>query len=119
MKLTDQPHHRLTIKELSPDELSVFIEGIRQRRLEPVRIYREAQELKNQYRMNKTKAKLDRKMAVFNKAQGVADKAVARLEKLSFEIKALLFQLTELDGVPNEETGHTNTSAEGESTEGS
>ncbi len=117
MKIADQPHHRLTIAELTPEQLDAHLNGIRERRLQSVRTYSEAQHLKNQYIAGKTRGKLDKKLAMFNKLSGTIEKATEKLEKYAIDIKTLLLEL-EILGERNAEIGNIKDTAKDQSAQG-
>lgn len=117
MKIVDQPHHRLTVLELTPEQLDEQLRGIRERRLQSVRLYSEAQHLKNQYVAGKTRAKLDKKLATFNKLVGTIEAGLAKLDNYAVDIKTLLLEL-EILGERNAEIGNIKDTAKDQSAEG-
>ena len=117
MKITDQPHHRLTIAELTTEQVDVHLQGIRERRLAPIRHYAEAQHLKDLYVAGKTRGKLDKKLAMFNKLGGTIDKAIEKLDKYAIDIKTLMLEL-EILGERNAEIGNLKDTSEDQSAKG-
>lgn len=94
----DNPLHRIEIREMSVEELDLFIETIRENRLAPLRIYKEAQELRKRLQDDRLIAKLDKHIKMMGKEVEAYDKAVGKLEKRVLNIKAIKLELEDAGG---------------------
>lgn len=105
--MTDLPTHRIVINEMTNEELDRFLESVRERRLAPVRIYKEALALKARVAEEKAIAKLDKQIHMLDKEIVSLDKAIAKVEKRVLNIKAIKL---EVEGLAAYETsGHAGT----------
>jgi hypothetical protein len=114
MKLADQPHHRLTIDELTTEQVDALLEVIREKRLKSVRNYAEAQHLKDLYAAGKTRAKLDKKLKMFEKLNKTILTQTDKLEKYAIDLKTLMLELSIL-GERNAEIGNLKDTAKDQS----
>jgi len=114
MKIVDQPHHRLTIAELTTEQIDEHLTIIRDRRLQSVRNYAEAQHLKDLYVAGKTRAKLDKKLKMFEKLNNTIITQTEKLEKYAIDLKTLLLEL-EILGERNAEIGNLKDTAKDQS----
>ena len=89
----DTPTHRLTIAELSDDEIDNMLQGIRVRRLQAWNKYQEAQELKKKAQNERQYDKLIKQCNKMEKLFSDIDARFEKLEKLALEIRALRLEI--------------------------
>lgn len=95
--LHDSPLHRIVITEMTAEQVDAHLNGIRERRLKPIRIYKEAMELKKQLLASKLTAKLDKTLKMFEKELAQDEKYIKKLEKRATMIRAILLELEDYD----------------------
>lgn len=89
----DTPIHRKTFLEMSDEEQIVFIENLQKRRLEPVNTYLEIKEAKRKVELEKLNAKLDKKLAAFEKCNAQCEKYLQQLSEKANELKMIKLQI--------------------------
>lgn len=89
----DTPIHRKTFLEMSDDEQIIFIENLQKRRLEPVNTYLEIKEAKRKVELEKLNAKLDKKLAAFEKCNAQCEKYLQQLSEKANELKMIKLQI--------------------------
>jgi hypothetical protein len=102
MKIADQPHHRVTVTEMSEEQINAFIESVRKRRAEPIRVYEEAVSLARSAKKGKIVEKLDKKAVILKKKLASLDKLMNEVEKKAHEVKVIMFEIEELGGLDEE-----------------
>lgn len=83
---------------MTDEELDAHLTKIRERRLEPIRIYEEQQALKLKLIEAKLIAKFDKQHKMFEKELAAADKAYSKLEARALKMKALALEIEEICG---------------------
>lgn len=110
----DNPMHRITITEMSSEELDAHITRIRDRRLNPIRIYAEAQELRQRVIAGKLSARLDKQIHMLKKELDQHEKMLTKLDKRVLNIKALELELEDVvRTIDPEGTGGTERAVDG------
>lgn len=92
-EIIDNPIERKNITQLTTDQLEAFLDGIRERRLDPVRLYKEALAQKKEVSDMKAKEKLDKQLAMLEKEIASLDKAIEKVEKRVNNVRALRLEL--------------------------
>lgn len=112
--MKDNPLHRIEIREMTVPQLDLFLEGIREQRLAPLRIYKEAQALKKRLLDERLIAKLDKHIKMMGKEIEAFDKVLAKLEKRVINIKAIKVEIDDRDLAPPTEGEEDEASGLGE-----
>lgn len=89
----DTPVKRLNITEMSDDQLTSWLVGIRERRLRAVQIFEETQALKDRAYKLKLDAKFEHEMKMFERERTQLDKVIEKVEKRATGLRALQLQL--------------------------
>ena len=89
----DTPIKRVNITEMTDDQLSSWLIGIRERRLKAVQIFEESQALKEQARKLKLDKKLEHELKMFERERTQLDKVIEKVEKRATGLRALQLQL--------------------------
>jgi hypothetical protein len=115
----DTPTHRLSVAELSDEDLDKLLLVKREARMMAQVIYERALATRMRAKEDKLRDTIDKKLKQFEKSIESADKAIDRMWRLCNEVRALRLQLSgEVDvDVPVERPGARGT-AEGERPEG-
>lgn len=79
---------------LTPTEREDFLVNIRNARLDVVRRYEEAVAQRSAIKNEKIAAKVDKKLAQFQKQLLAVDKNISKLEEINNQISALVLQKT-------------------------
>lgn len=91
--IVDEPTHRVQLTELSIAQQEVFLEGIRERRLNALRVYEQVQAAKKQARDEKLAVKAGKLISRMEKRVIALDKSITDLEALLKDAKAMLILL--------------------------
>ena len=89
----DTPIHRKTFLEMSDEEQILFIQQLQKRRLESVNTYTEIKEAKRKVELEKLNAKLEKKLAAFEKCNIQCEKYLTQLTEKANELKMLKLQI--------------------------
>jgi|TARA_R100001530_G_scaffold72874_2_gene51428 hypothetical protein len=89
----DTPIHRKHAGEMSDEEHEAFIDGIRERRLAPIKAYEEAVLLRAEARKQHLEGQLDKQLEMFEKEMVRAEKVMDALEKRSIKLRAIKLEL--------------------------
>ena len=89
----DTPMHRVTISEMSSNQLVLFIESLRERRLKPVRMYEEEVAAVKLVKDAQSREKLEKHLALLQKEFERIDRCLGSMEKRVFQIRTLRFEL--------------------------
>ncbi len=91
--IQDEPTERFTLDMLTVPQQEALLEQIRQRRLEPLRIYEELQAKKKLVKDDKLLIKIGKTSAKLQKKMDAAEKATQEAEALIREVKGLLIEM--------------------------
>lgn len=91
--IVDSPTHRIRLDELSIAQQEVFLESIRERRLNALRVYEELQAAKKQAADEKLAVKAGKLVARMEKRVLTLDKAIADFETLLKDAKSMMILL--------------------------
>ena len=112
--IPDTPTHRLTIEELTNEQLEAHLIGIRERRLRAYQEYEHAMKLRERVKQDRAREKLDRKLAQLARTLEQLDKKLAAVEKIVIETQALRIEAgvwhveaTDGAGNPRDATGES------------
>lgn len=91
--IKDTPTHRATINEIADDEYETFLNGIRERRLQPIKVYAEGQALKAKVKLEKDKIKLDKQLILMEKNRERLEFAMVKYEERARMIRRLQIEI--------------------------
>jgi hypothetical protein len=97
----DSPTYRQSILEATLKDNEVWLAGIRERRLKPIRIFAEAEEARLKAKHDRINEKLAKKLASMQKKMEAVDKGIAAIEQGMLEVQALVIQLEAEGGTVN------------------
>ena len=89
----DSPTETLNINAMSSDELDELIEAIRERRMEPVRHFEEAQRLEREQRQSKLTEQLKKQNELFMKELERVDRGLDKLTTRSVKIRTIRLEM--------------------------
>jgi hypothetical protein len=89
----DSAMHRASVDELTPDELDKLVVEIRERRMLPVKVYEKTLALKKTKLEAGLRTRLDKQMELLSRDIERVDKAMDRLEKRAFGVRALRIEI--------------------------
>ena len=92
----DTPIALASIKEMTPEERNIHIDGIRERRLAPVRAYEQLNAMQAEARKEKLEAQWEKALEMFQKDLARADKAMENLERRQTKLRALELEIETL-----------------------
>ena len=98
----DTPIDLASIKEMTDDEIDRHVEGIRERRLQPVRDYEESQALKAMSRRAGLDKQLSQHQKMFEKELARADVAVDKLVARARKLRGVRLELELIEEEYNE-----------------
>lgn len=81
------------ITRVTDDDIVKYLEGIRERRLRAVRVYKKLQAEKERIEDERTRDRLDKEVVQLGKGLARVDKAIDALEDRASKIRALKLQL--------------------------
>lgn len=93
MEIEDTPTHRTTFDELSLDTKMLYLEQIRDRRLEARRVYDELMSARKAVKDEKLLAKVDRLAKKISTRIDKIDKMVEECESMYREVKAIHLEI--------------------------
>lgn len=91
--MIDSPIELASIDKLSIDEIDKLLEGIRERRLRPIRDFEEAQGLKDLATREGMIKQYNNHIKMFKKEQERVDKALEKLEDRATKLRILKMEL--------------------------
>lgn len=89
----DTPIKRKTFLEMTEAEQYAFVEDLRNKRLEPVSIYKEIQEAIKQKRQTKLQQQIQKQLEMFEKCLARCDKSLDELQNRANKLQTLKIQL--------------------------
>ena len=95
MTIQHQPNHRLSISEMSADEVEQLISEIRLRREASIKAYAKALAAAKLVKDERLRVKLEQKIKMFDKTLTSVDKFIVKLEKYAVEIRCLELEIDE------------------------
>lgn len=101
----DAPIWRRDLSQLSIEEIETELDGIRARRLEQYRVYREAVAEKERIEHEKAKAKLEKVLAQTERALKSLDKAIERAQNAVTKLRIARVEAEALDAPALTEEG--------------
>lgn len=89
----DTPIHRKTFLEMTETEQLVFLEQLREKRLEPINTYNDIIEAKKQKQIAKLNTKQEAELARFEKCLAKVDKYLDELAERANKLRMIKMQL--------------------------
>lgn len=89
----DTPIHRKTFLEMTEPEQIVFLEQLREKRLEPINTYNDIIEAKKQKQIAKLNTKQEKELAQFEKCLEKVDKYLEELSNRANKLRMIKMQL--------------------------
>lgn len=93
----DTPTHHIQMCELAETNAKEFLEGVRERRLKAINIYRLAAAEKQAKKLDKAKASAIKKIEMLGKKLETAEKNMKDIEKYVMQVQALRIEMGTLD----------------------
>ena len=81
------------INELTDTEVDELLEGIRERRLKPVRVYEEMLKMKSEAKKVQLEEALTKQLAIFEKSLATVDKALNTLENRARKLRGIKLEI--------------------------
>lgn len=82
-----------TLAEMSDDEIAIFIDNLRERRLEPARIYAEVQQTRQAQKDAKNAESLDKTLIALEKKLSKIDDEIKKAGDLAIKARRLRIEL--------------------------
>ena len=89
----DTPVKRVSITEMTDDQISSFLIGIRERRLKAVQIFEDTQALRDQAYKLQLNTKFEHELKMFERERTQLAKVIEKVEKRVTGLRALQLQL--------------------------
>ena len=91
--ISDTPMHRTTIDEMSLEEVDLFLAGLRERRLNPIRMYEEEQSKVKLVKDARLKEKMEKQLSLMKKEIERLDSCMKKIEDRLVTIRMIRFEL--------------------------
>ncbi len=92
----DTPIEIVDMTKLTPEERELLIDGIRERRLKPVKVYEELSLMQAQAKKEALEVQWAKMLEMFDKELVRADKAMEKLEDRARKIRAMEMEIEQL-----------------------
>jgi|TARA_R110000751_G_scaffold39833_3_gene94903 hypothetical protein len=89
----DTPIALADLEQMTVEERELLLEGIRDRRLKPVKIYEELSLMQNEARKEKLEQQWEKALEMFEKDLARVDKAILTLEARSRKLRTLELEI--------------------------
>ena len=84
------------MKKMTVEERELLLDGIRERRLKPVKIYEELSLMQEQAKQQKLEEQWEKSLEMFKKDLARADKSITNLEARSRKLRALELEIEQI-----------------------
>ncbi len=91
--ISDTPMHRTTIDEMSVEDLDLFLASLRERRLNPIRMYEEEQSKVKLVKDARLREKMEKQLALMKKEIERVDACLTKIEQRMVTIRMIRFEL--------------------------
>jgi len=91
--ISDTPMHRTTIDEMTLEEVDLFLAGLRERRLNPIRMYEEEQSKVKLVKDARLKEKMEKQLSLMKKEIERLDSCMTKIEQRMVTIRMIRFEL--------------------------
>ena len=92
----DSPIALADLKKMTVEERELLLDGIRERRLKPVKIYEELSLMQEQAKQQKLEEQWEKSLEMFKKDLARADKSITNLEARSRKLRALELDIEQI-----------------------
>jgi|TARA_R110000751_G_scaffold37010_8_gene89961 hypothetical protein len=92
----DSPIALADLKKMTVEERELLLDGIRERRLKPVKIYEELSLMQEQAKQQKLEEQWEKSLEMFKKDLARADKSITNLEARSRKLRALELEIEQI-----------------------
>jgi len=92
----DSPIALADLKKMTVEERELLLDGIRERRLKPVKIYEELSLMQEQAKQQKLEEQWEKSLEMFKKDLARVDKSITNLEARSRKLRALELEIEQI-----------------------
>lgn len=94
MNELDTPINRATIAQMTDDQIDAHLDQLRERRLKPIQVYKEAKELADKLKHEKRAEALEKAIEGFEKDLLQFDKKLEKLQSRALKIRGIRLEMS-------------------------